>query len=441
MCGIFGVAAFNKKGINVVDLEIFNDLARVSTLRGIDGAGVFYVGDKDTELATEDGSPYVSWIKNEGNIISLMQQEEYKDHQANMMFSRFLVGHSRWKTIGEATVDNAHPFQYDHITMVHNGTIKEVNGKRDFGKLTDSEAICQELAKHNAKDVLETLDGAACLVWYDEKEQKLKIYRNKERPLSMLFYGSRMYFASEYWMLRTIINRKANGPDLKDKQPDIVNENVLYEFDHAGDCVETPIKPRPIYVAPVKPTVMNPRPRYKKVYDSTQPVNNVTQLDVDRTKDYPLLNKIASFFKSGDGKAVGKSPEELKNLIPMAEYWTLKRGDQVIFEPQLIEYLDEKRTRALISGSLSEVLPQRPMAYNMVSEVRIIAKTLRTPKIPPSQLYQYPMLCGVVESIAMDKNDITSVIANLVNVEPYDVDAYNKLQSTRKVVASGLKGH
>lgn len=125
-----------------------------------------------------------------------------------------LLGHNRWATQGSIKVANAHPFRHNHITGMHNGTLKThkelANGKgKDFE--VDSEAIIYALskAKGDYADVLHELNGSFALTWHDQSQDKIYLARNKDRPLSIAVneYGNVVLWASEMGMLRWLVSR------------------------------------------------------------------------------------------------------------------------------------------------------------------------------------------------------------------------------------------
>lgn len=132
---------------------------------------------------------------------------------------RIFVGHCRKATVGKVSKATAHPFNYDHITGVHNGTLRNWRYLHDKPEETDSMTMYKAIAERGVRPVIDATDGAYAMVWYDEAEDTLNFLRNKERPL---FYcmskdWERIFWASESWML-SIALAKA-GIDMADLTP------------------------------------------------------------------------------------------------------------------------------------------------------------------------------------------------------------------------------
>ena len=428
MCGIAAVFAFNPQGVNAKDVSVFTDLWRLVTLRGMDGAGLFYVGDKDTKLATPDGDPYSHWVKLGSTVHHLIKEQLYQDKQNELLLSRFIVGHARFATMGAHSTDNAHPFHYGDILMVHNGNVDSIDGikadrwvddnKKKFE--VDSQVLCYALSKQNAGEVLNTFNGAGASIWYNRKDNTINVFRNLERPLYCVKWGAKLFFASEAWMLEGALMR--NNHDAAKVAPLMVPSGELLTWNHED------IEPTITKIKLPEVIWRKGKLSYRRGPTLDTPAHNHTMLQ-------KIINAAVSPLKD----AAVNRPEKVitvstipGNEVPMREYWKLKRGDVVIFEPTNMEYLDSAKERGIIQGLFKEALPQRELSYEMLKDVRVIAKTHRTPKVPVQQLYQYPLLKGVISELVMNKNDITDVRLHLVDVHPFSTDAFQKLYQQRK---------
>jgi hypothetical protein len=120
-----------------------------------------------------------------------------------------LIGHCRAKTIGHGTNANAHPFQRDNITLVHNGTLTRHAGLTKSPYTVDSDAIACALSESDTiRPVLESLDGAFALVWHNSDTNTIYMARNKERPLSIVITESgSLIIASEEKMISWLADR------------------------------------------------------------------------------------------------------------------------------------------------------------------------------------------------------------------------------------------
>lgn len=204
MCGIVGGIATGSKGLDS-DSKIVRDLMTANTVRGFDGAGVFWANDKYLETpyylkTTEHGSTlcdgcYIEW----GN---------------NVEGSRFFVGHNRAATLGNLDVESTHPFVQSNLIGVHNGTIQSWRSKFPGVKADmDSAALYEYLSKQDQTTeatlkVLSSIGSEAyALVWYDMVTKRLNFARNYHRPLWFARGYDMLWFASELPMLEWILGR------------------------------------------------------------------------------------------------------------------------------------------------------------------------------------------------------------------------------------------
>src|ERR1700730_17855218 len=79
-----------------------------------------------------------------------------------------VLGHTRSATRGTSTARNAHPFQHNHITSTHNGTVGNAYdivpiGARPHDVNVDSDIVCYAMGalkeKEDEEQILEKLKG------------------------------------------------------------------------------------------------------------------------------------------------------------------------------------------------------------------------------------------------------------------------------------------
>ena len=205
MCGIVGIAG----SIDKHDMPVFHQLLWVGAIRGTDNTGVMSVGKhmrKDIRMVKTSGDPAI-----------LMDRKEYgKVVTENTCL---LLGHNRSKTKGDSNHKNAHPFEFENIVGVHNGTVTYGTQNKFEGRhpmfQTDSEALFYRMNEDGVDKVIEMMDPGATppdaysLVWYNKKDATLNFLRNKERPMFFCYNeaGNTMYWASELAMLYLCLNR------------------------------------------------------------------------------------------------------------------------------------------------------------------------------------------------------------------------------------------
>lgn len=200
MCGLVGVASsLMSTNLN----SAFKDLLYFDAVRGWDATGMAVVSkDKGRAVRIKKRAVPSYQFLADKSIAKKINTD-----------AKLFLGHNRAATAGAVVDRNSHPFNHGHITMAHNGTLNthialpKKSDKYSFD--VDSEAICHALYASDTINVLEQLNGAFALVWYNQRDDTLNFARNSKRPL---FYaisnaGSTMLWASEKPMLEAAIDR------------------------------------------------------------------------------------------------------------------------------------------------------------------------------------------------------------------------------------------
>lgn len=196
MCGIVGMAGMltNKEETAMKTLLILD------SLRGTDSTGIAVIDrNGETKLAKQVGNPF-----------ELFEHASY--NRSLLGINRAIIGHNRFGTQGAVNRRNAHPFDFDTLVGVHNGTLKNKWKLEDANQFTvDSENLYHHIEKKGLRDALDIIDGAWALVWWDKNEETINFLRNKERPLyaARSVDGKVMFWASERWMLSVACSRES----------------------------------------------------------------------------------------------------------------------------------------------------------------------------------------------------------------------------------------
>ena len=144
MCGIIGVTSSN----NVQDY-IISSLKRLE-YRGYDSSGLATISENKLNLC-----------RAEGKINNLTSKLKETPLQGSIG-----IGHTRWATHGNISINNAHPHVSGQVAIVHNGIIENyqrikdelISRGRKFTSQTDSEVIAhlfdEEFSKNISKKVL-----------------------------------------------------------------------------------------------------------------------------------------------------------------------------------------------------------------------------------------------------------------------------------------------
>lgn len=244
MCGICGIITGT---ISQHEVGIFRRLLYLSAFRGEDSTGVFAVKNESGKMST----PFYKDIGNPMEWMSLYDNE-FKT-ELHTSDTSALIGHTRHATKGSVSKANAHPFDFENVIGVHNGTLwtePTLKGKKPE---TDSEALYAYMNEHGLEKTLSEISDTAdayTLVFYDKKAKTLNAIRNDKRPLSFVPVsgGSTIYWASEAGMLRWILDRE----NIKYEDVYTIHPGYLLTFDMSAsnpalnyDLVKLKIKPKP----------------------------------------------------------------------------------------------------------------------------------------------------------------------------------------------------
>ena len=180
MCGIIGVTSSS----NVQDF-IISSLKRLE-YRGYDSSGLATIYENKLNLC-----------RAEGKINNLTSKLEETPLEGSIG-----IGHTRWATHGNISVDNAHPHVSGQVAIVHNGIIENyqkikdelIKRGRKFTSQTDSEVIAhlfdEEFTKNIPKkkatqNVIKILKGAYAFVVLDLNEPDTLIAARNASPLAI----------------------------------------------------------------------------------------------------------------------------------------------------------------------------------------------------------------------------------------------------------------
>jgi len=208
MCGIVGFAnaanAINKQN----DLKDWIKQALVTdTVRGRHSTGLaFLSGNCDKWEYIKETMP--GW-----NFVDWKPAEEALSRAKS---ASAVIGHNRLATVGKVNTHTAHPFKYDDIIGVHNGTLRHCDLPSYHQFEVDSMALISSINEIGAKKTFEKAKGAFAVVWIDLSDDTLNFIRNSERTLYFAWAnkGETLLYASEAGLIEWLADR--NGVELDD---------------------------------------------------------------------------------------------------------------------------------------------------------------------------------------------------------------------------------
>lgn len=231
MCGLVGI--YSNSLLADLEVQLFKNLLLVDQIRGSHATGVIKV---DVKANT------AHFHKAALDAVDFLAMESTKDF-LNKNKGHILIGHNRYATMGNKTDHaNAHPFNQDHITLVHNGGVDswgldQLEGHDDKSVVVDSHMVTMTIAKHGIKKaVTEHLSGAFALVWWDSNERSLNFIRNSDRPLYLASTtGGSLVWASERGMLDVFLKREGRVSGYRLEPTTLpVNQHYKFLFDEKG---------------------------------------------------------------------------------------------------------------------------------------------------------------------------------------------------------------
>ncbi|MDE4095926.1 glutamine--fructose-6-phosphate transaminase (isomerizing) [Phaeobacter gallaeciensis] len=192
MCGIVGVLGNHEAAPLLVEA-----LKRLE-YRGYDSAGIATVNDGKLERRRAVGKLV--------NLSDLLVHEPLAGKSG--------IGHTRWATHGEPSVNNAHPHRAGAVSVVHNGIIENYRDLRaelakegiEFQTETDTETVALMTERYMrgglsaaeaAQKTLSRLEGAFALAFLFDGEEDLMVAARKGSPLAIGHGTGEMFVGSD----------------------------------------------------------------------------------------------------------------------------------------------------------------------------------------------------------------------------------------------------
>jgi len=199
MCGIVGYISLKDDQYTLEKNHFMHFGLTLDTLRGFDSTGIINVDQRFR-------------VKNQRSLMAGDKYVHSKHYRKNLFDSWAKIGHNRAATKGSIKLQNAHPFTFGDVSLVHNGTLAHKGSSMvtfDSALEVDSMQIALGLSKQppeKAKEVLESIDGSFAVVWVDRRDESINMARNSDRPLHFTISPAKdiMWFMSDGMHLKTV---------------------------------------------------------------------------------------------------------------------------------------------------------------------------------------------------------------------------------------------
>ncbi|WP_203266031.1 glutamine--fructose-6-phosphate transaminase (isomerizing) [Streptococcus uberis] len=341
MCGIVGVVG-NR---NATDI-LMQGLEKLE-YRGYDSAGIFVTnGDKS------------SLVKSVGRIADLRSKIGID------VAGSTGIGHTRWATHGQATVENAHPHTSasSRFVLVHNGVIEnylqmkeEYLAGHEFKGQTDTEIAVHLIGKFVEEDGLSVLEafknalsiieGSYAFALIDtEDADTIYVAKNKSPLLIGLGEGYNMVCSDAMAMIR----ETSQFMEIHDKELVILTKDSVTVLDYDGNQLE-----RDSYTAELD---------LSDIGKGTYPFYMLKEIDEQPT----VMRKLISTYSDESGKmaidpAIVKTVQEADRIYILAAGTSYNAG---FASKAMIEQLTDTPVELGVAsewGYNMPLLSQKPM--------------------------------------------------------------------------------
>ncbi|MBA2796538.1 glutamine--fructose-6-phosphate transaminase (isomerizing) [Streptococcus porcinus] len=341
MCGIVGVVG-NR---NATDI-LMQGLEKLE-YRGYDSAGIFVANGENSSL-----------VKSVGRIADLRAKIGID------VAGSTGIGHTRWATHGQATVENAHPHTSatGRFVLVHNGVIEnylqmkeEFLANHNFKGQTDTEIAVHLIGKFVEEDKLTVLEafkkalsiieGSYAFALIDREDaDTIYVAKNKSPLLIGLGEGYNMVCSDAMAMIR----ETSEFMEIHDKELVILTKDSVKVLDYKGNVLE-----RESYTAELD---------LSDIGKGTYPFYMLKEIDEQPT----VMRKLISTYANEDGKmaidpAIVKSVQESDRIYILAAGTSYNAG---FAAKSMIEQLTDTPVELGVAsewGYNMPLLSQKPM--------------------------------------------------------------------------------
>ena len=239
MCGL--VLAMGKTSLTQSEIGIFKNMLAFDQLRGDHSTGLFSLFRPYNKApffkVNKDCLEGVDFVRSPLFINTVGHVSQLAGGVKSTEWAKAMFGHNRYATMGAVNAVNAHPFTHGHITLAHNGTLRNQSLLPDSEKFeVDSENVCYSIDKIGVAETVKRLNGAFALIWFNAADMTINVLRNHEREFHLFETSAGDWFGcSEEKMGDWLLTRGKTGKTIKRHFE--CTPGVQYVFDVSTGCV------------------------------------------------------------------------------------------------------------------------------------------------------------------------------------------------------------
>lgn len=350
MCGICG--AITRPNPNIIkSLLISNEK------RGDKSTGIAYrIGEQTTVFkAVMKSTLFVDKIDNE------------KINSSNLV-----IGHTRMPSVGTLSKKNAHPFKYNEVVGVHNGTLWNHTDFKYSGDV-DSQAIFHLLSVHKNRytEVFPLLSGSMAVAWVYNGDPNLYLMRHIS-PMHIVKTNTSLYFNSEELPLMAAI--AAAGEIGKVEE---VEEDMVYVVNPDLEITKVKVSVKSYYSTPTNESYSEEERGYSLAPKSDYSFPQIPAT-IGSGRDAESNNLVDEHWQNRNGvvrRVQASRTAPLKYNRTRASLWSMKQilEKYKLFKPdgRIYSKIIKKKARK----DLTELLGTE--GYNLIKEVKSVNELAR----------------------------------------------------------------
>ncbi|MGL5565630.1 MAG: class II glutamine amidotransferase, partial [Plesiomonas sp.] len=238
MCGL--VLAMGKTMLSQSEIGIFKNMLAFDQLRGEHSTGLFALfrphGKAPFYKVNKECLEGVDFVRSPLFVNTVGHVSQMAGGIKSTEWAKAMFGHNRYATMGAVNAKNAHPFTHGHITLAHNGTLRNQSLLPDSNKFqVDSENICYSISTIGVEETVKRLHGAFALIWFNAEDMTINLLRNDEREFHVFETTTGDWFGcSEEKMGDWLLTRGRTGKKIKRHFE--TTPGVQYIFDVSKGC-------------------------------------------------------------------------------------------------------------------------------------------------------------------------------------------------------------